>query len=131
VERTDAAVVVTGSAKERAVYEQWPALPGDRVWLSAGELSLRQLMALIGECALLVSVGTGPLHIASALGRKTLSPFCPHVGVCAAVWGNLGGVGEVIEPRPEQCPRMQLGAAAMCRFEGVIDAEALFARIAL
>jgi hypothetical protein len=131
--RGDLGIVITGSAKERTVYEQWPApgLAPDRVWLSAGELTLRELIALIGESALLVCVGTGPLHIASALRRKTLSPFCPFVGVCERVWGNLGGEAEVIEPSPEECPRVRLNAAGYCQFKGVIDAKTLFSQVAV
>jgi hypothetical protein len=129
--RGDCGVVITGSAKERATYEKWPAqaLAPDRVWLSAGELTLRQLIALIGQSDLLVCVGTGPLHIASALRRKTLSPFCPFVGVCPQVWGNLGGEAEVIEPSPEQCPKTHSASAPRCQFRGIIDADGLFSRI--
>jgi len=130
--RGDCGIVITGSAKERVAYEKWPApaLAPDRVWLSAGELTLRQLIALIGESDLLVCVGTGPLHIASALRRKTLSPFCPCVGVCPRVWGNLGGEAEVIEPSAEECPGMRMNSATRCQFQGVIDANTLYSRIA-
>jgi len=129
--REECGIVITGSPRERTAYEKWPAaaLVPDRIWLSAGELTLRQLIALIGESDLLVCVGTGPLHIASALHRKTLSPFCPHVGVCPRVWGNLGGDAEVIEPSADQCPRIRRNLAGHCQFEGVIDGNTLFSRV--
>ncbi len=50
---------------------------GGRVVSTAGELSLRQLRALVKEMDLLVTNDTGAMHIAIALQTKTVSLFCP------------------------------------------------------
>jgi ADP-heptose:LPS heptosyltransferase len=43
----------------------------------APETDLKQLMALIKRCRLLITGDTGPLHIASALGVPTVALFGP------------------------------------------------------
>jgi len=126
--RTDRAIVVTGTAGERTSYEAWPRelLDSSRFWLSGGELSLRELMALIAETEVIVCGSTGPLHIASGLGKPSLTPFCPFPSVSAALWGNIGGEGLVIEQSRDRCPRYNGGSASHCDFHGVITAETLF-----
>jgi heptosyltransferase III len=43
----------------------------------AGELTLNQLAALIGDCRLFVGVDSVPMHMAAALGRDTVALFGP------------------------------------------------------
>jgi heptosyltransferase-2 len=54
---------------------------------ATGKTSLGQLAALLQRCALLVSNDSGPLHIACALGVKTVSVFGP---VDEQVYGPVG-----------------------------------------
>jgi ADP-heptose:LPS heptosyltransferase len=126
--RTVGAVVVTGTAGERTAYEAWPRelLDSSRFWLSAGELNLRELMALIAETEIIVCGSTGPLHIASGLGKPSLTPFCPFPSVSAALWGNIGGDGLVIEQSRDRCLRCHGGSVNHCDFQGAITAETLF-----
>lgn len=128
---TDCALVVTGSMAERKGYEGWPIAPqgSERFWLAAGELSLRELMALIAETDLLVCASTGPLHIASAFGKKTLSPFCPSVPLGARLWGNIGGEALVLEQPRELCPKCLDPKKGPCDFNGAITARQLFERL--
>jgi len=102
---TDVAVVLTGVASEKMKYEVvlscYDRHP--RVWNSMGDLSIRQLCAVISQAKTVVSVGTGPMHIASALGISTVSPFCRWVGVCSRVWGNMGAKSLVLEPPASIC----------------------------
>jgi heptosyltransferase-2 len=41
----------------------------------AGKTSLRQLMALLKECRVLLTNDTGPMHVAAALGTRVVVPF--------------------------------------------------------
>lgn len=43
----------------------------------AGELSISQLMALIKRYSMFLTVDTGPMHIAAALGVRTIALFGP------------------------------------------------------
>ena len=47
----------------------------ERVINLAGKTSLRELMALISQCAVFLTNDSGPMHIASALGIPLLALF--------------------------------------------------------
>ena len=55
-----------------------------------GRFDLSGLTALIGAADGLVASGTGPLHIAAAMGRPVLGLFPPVKPIDAARWGALG-----------------------------------------
>lgn len=54
-----------------------------------GDGSLRELISLISPCSLFITNSTGPLHIASALGIRTLSFFSPVRVTKPVRWGPL------------------------------------------
>ena len=126
--QTNYGIVFTGTADEMGLLKDWPAevLESDRVWNALGQLSLRELGCLVAEMAVYICSSTGPLHVASAVGTRTVSPFCPVVPLNAAIWGNVGAPSLVIEP--ETCPRRS-GSEACCDFRGQISASQLLAAI--
>lgn len=128
LQETDCGIVLTGVAAEARLLADWPAqvLRSERVWNAIGTLDLRQLAGVIGELDVYVCSSTGPLHLASALGIGTVSPFCPEVPLNAAIWGNVGAPSRVIEPAT--CPR-RTGQEACCDFRGQISAGQLLAAI--
>ncbi|WP_229211502.1 MULTISPECIES: glycosyltransferase family 9 protein [unclassified Duganella] len=85
-------VLVTGSAAEgELLAQQAPellALPN--VENLCGRLDLDGFTALIGGCDGLIASGTGPLHLASALGRPALGLFPPLKPIDIVRWGALG-----------------------------------------
>jgi ADP-heptose:LPS heptosyltransferase len=128
LDKTDCALAITGTSAEQSLVTSWPrhVLLSERVWVSLGQLSLRQLAAVISQMAIFVCPSTGPLHLASAAQVSTVSPFCPVSPLNAAIWGNLGGSGRVIEPAA--CPRMT-GAKVRCNFQGQITAVELSSQV--
>lgn len=125
---TDCAVVLTGSGKERALLATWPAevLENARLWNSMGELSLRELAALISQLSVYVCPSTGPLHLAAALKTPTVSAFCSLKNLSAEVWGNRGGgPASVLAPPLEFCLNRRKAERAHCDFCGQIDRVAL------
>jgi ADP-heptose:LPS heptosyltransferase len=71
-------VVITGSTAERSLAEsvaEAAELPNSAVL--AGQLSITGLVALIADCALLVSGDTGIAHIATATGTPSVLVFGP------------------------------------------------------
>ena len=70
-------IVVIGSEKEREqllpLAEQMSCDP----LLIAGDLTFRQMSALVGRAALLISGDTGPMHVASALNTPQVALFGP------------------------------------------------------
>jgi len=99
-------VLLSGSAAERdkfradAQISSWP----DRIRDLAGQLTLRQLMAVIAECDAVVSMSTGPMHIAAALGVPTVSIFDPRRNQSPTRWQPLGA-GTLLRPKVPTCER--------------------------
>jgi lipopolysaccharide heptosyltransferase I len=58
----------------------------------AGKTSLKQLTALLEGAALVVANDSGPMHIASALGRPLVTPFGPTNPVRTGPFGRMESV---------------------------------------
>ena len=70
-------VIVIGSGKERERLLSLAAEMSCDPILIAGELTFRQMAALVDRADLLVSGDTGPMHVASALKTPQLALFGP------------------------------------------------------
>jgi ADP-heptose:LPS heptosyltransferase len=83
---------LTGSVAEGALLaREAPALLAlANVRNLCGRFDLSGLCALIGAADGLVASGTGPLHIAAAMGRPVLGLFPSIKPIDAARWGALG-----------------------------------------
>ena len=83
---------VTGSAAEgELLAREAPGLFAmPHVRNLCGRFDLAGLCALIGVADGLIASGTGPLHMAAALGRPTLGLFPPIKPIDPARWGALG-----------------------------------------
>ncbi|MBE2245464.1 MAG: glycosyltransferase family 9 protein [Burkholderiaceae bacterium] len=85
-------VVFTGSAAEgERLARAWPqaARPAG-VIDTCGRLDLLQLCALLQAARAMAASGTGPLHLAAALGTPTLGLYPPRKGVAVGRWAALG-----------------------------------------
>jgi heptosyltransferase-2/heptosyltransferase-3 len=81
--RPDARVLICGSPAEKAYAERIRAAAGvDGVFAVAESLPLRRLMALAQVAHSMVSVDTGPAHLAAAMG-------CPLVVLFGRVWPQV------------------------------------------
>jgi ADP-heptose:LPS heptosyltransferase len=120
---------ITGSAAEgELVARAAPdllALPNVRNL--CGQFDLAGLTALIGAADGLVASGTGPLHIAAALGQNALGLFPPIKPIDPARWGALGAQARSL-CAPARCTSCTGAAACTCM--DAIDAGAV-ARIVL
>jgi heptosyltransferase III len=78
----------------------------DKVILMDENMSIREFAAVTGESSLVVSGSTGPMHIAAALGVKTLSFFPPDEIKAMRVkrWGPIGNINEIIMPASSKQP---------------------------
>ncbi len=64
-----------GTAADRGLNEQLGALSGVSLLNLAGQTSLRDLMALLKCCHVLLTNDSGPMHLAAALGTPVVVPF--------------------------------------------------------
>jgi heptosyltransferase-2 len=78
LDQFQAKVILLGSQEEKVLLHEVKDDEGKGVQVFPG-LKLRELMALISKCDLLVCNNSGPLHIASALKVPTVSTIGPTV----------------------------------------------------
>ena len=64
-----------GGASDSQLCSEIARLAGGSVVNLAGKTSLRQLMALLKRCRVLLTNDTGPMHVAAALGTPVVVPF--------------------------------------------------------
>lgn len=76
-ERYGLTAVFTGAPEDVPVLRDLSGLTRQPSLVSAGALSLRQFSVLAGMARLVVSVDTGPLHVAAATGTPTVAMFGP------------------------------------------------------
>jgi heptosyltransferase-3 len=96
-------VFVSGTAAEGAELAEW--LREQAAFLAAdltGKLELPEFIAFIAAADGLVAGSTGPLHLASALGRYALGLYPPIRPMHPGRWGPLGTHAEyLVFDRPD------------------------------
>jgi len=75
IEALHADVLIFGSREERPLAETIARAMKHTPTLVAGETTLRQFMALLTECRLVVTNDSGPMHVAAALGLPLVAIF--------------------------------------------------------
>jgi heptosyltransferase-2 len=71
----NADVLIFGSPAERSLAEEIAAAMKHTPAIAAGKTSLRQLLALMARCRLMVTNDSGPMHLAAALGVPVVAIF--------------------------------------------------------
>jgi heptosyltransferase-2 len=66
-----------GGQKEAEAAERGVRASGGKMASVAGKLTLRQTMALMKQCAVFITLDSGPMHMAQALGVPTVALFGP------------------------------------------------------
>ncbi len=96
------AIFLIGSKSEAGQLEEIASLAGlPKNNVLAGALTLPELAAFLKKAACLVTVDTGPLHIAQAVGCRTVAVFGPTDPV---VWGPRGKEDVVLYHQTECSP---------------------------
>ena len=76
--RTNSTWLVFGGQADAAVARRIESAipsPPSAIWNLAGKTSLRELMALLKLCRVLLTNDSGPMHVAAALGTPVVVPF--------------------------------------------------------
>jgi lipopolysaccharide heptosyltransferase II len=76
--RTHCTWLVFGSQADAAMAKRIESAipsPPSAIWNLAGKTSLRELMALLKLCRVLLTNDSGPMHVAAALGTPVVVPF--------------------------------------------------------
>ena len=86
----DYSIFISGTSKEREALQPLLEAVGDRVTDIVGEMSLPEFMAFIKASDGLVASGTGPIHLAAALGIDAFGIYPPIRPVHPGRWAPLG-----------------------------------------
>ena len=100
----DIGIVLTGSPAERAYLDAIARAIGDRAIVTAGELPIECLPALVASCACLVTGDTGTMHVAFALEVPAVCLFA--VSDPATSGPPYGHERHVVIHRP--CPDLSI-----------------------
>jgi ADP-heptose:LPS heptosyltransferase len=68
-------VVLTGSQSERLLTESIQNIIGEGSYVAAGDFTLEEFIALISIVPVMLSVNTGPVHIAAAFQRPVVDLY--------------------------------------------------------
>jgi len=88
--------ILTGGKNEEAFIDEWRKLLPTNVLNLAGKLSLEELISLLNVCDGIVAASTGPLHIASAIGKYALGIFPPIRPMNPSRWAPVGDKAEFL-----------------------------------
>ncbi|HEY8287589.1 MAG TPA: lipopolysaccharide heptosyltransferase II [Chloroflexota bacterium] len=114
IEELGARVVLTGSAGELAISEDIRRRMRRQPLVLTGATDIDELLAVLARCDLVMSGDSGPLHMAVALGRPTVSLYGP---TNPRIYGPTPQVGQpaVVIRRGLRCsPCYNLLAPAEC-----------------
>ncbi len=75
IERTDRNIVLFGTDAESPQAMELERAQPDRIKNLAGKTSIGQMAAVMKRCGAVVANDSGPLHVAAALGVKTIALF--------------------------------------------------------
>lgn len=89
LDKTKHTVYISGTAQEGELVKSLIEKHPEAIDLT-GKLSLQQFIAFINHCDALVAASTGPLHIASALGKKAIGLFSPMRPIHPGRWKPIG-----------------------------------------
>ena len=83
-------IFISGTKEERKSIQPLFDEVGDLVTDVAGRLTLEQLITFISRCDGLVASGTGPIHLAAALGIDALGIYPPLHSIGPGRWQPVG-----------------------------------------
>ena len=93
--------------------------------------TLRESLINFASLDFLFSASTGPMHLAAALGVKTVSLFCPLTACSPILWGPVGNTSYNLLPESDYCKNKCPGNPKLCSFEGSkkLSASSVFEEI--
>lgn len=114
-------LVISGSEGEGemiAAASEKLGLPLRRI---AGQTDLRTLAAVLSQAELMIANSTGPLHLAVAVGTRTVGLYPSRKAMSPRRWGPLGARDLVIQPEGVECrcPSGQCTCMKMIKAETV------------
>lgn len=107
-EGRQAAVVILGAKGEESLGRDIAARINGRSVVLSGTTTIRELMAVVKRCRILITNDTGPMHVAAACGVPVVAVFGPTDSCTTAPYGQERSVvRETVDCAPcllRECP---------------------------
>ncbi|MFT5183797.1 MAG: heptosyltransferase-3 [Flavobacteriales bacterium] len=97
LEMKDVEIVITGTQKEFELVRDELPFQQANVANQMGKMSLEELIAFINTADAMVAASTGPLHIAAALGVRTIGLYTPQRPMHPGRWAPIGSNSVALE----------------------------------
>ena len=114
----NARVILLGDGNDEEVAREIEERMEDRVINLVGKTSLRELAALLERCNLVITNDSGPLHMASALGRPVVALFGPTVEEFGFTpyhnWNSKFKIQSIVISRDLPCQPCSLHGSQRC-----------------
>ena len=131
-ETEDSEVILTAKEMSEEFVERSKQAGGERVAdVSKIVKRLRDLIEIIANADILIAASTGPLHIASALGIRTIGLYCHNKVNCTKLWGALGRNSVNLEVSKEYCDNHCSSDKELCNFENGITLNEVMSNLFL
>jgi ADP-heptose:LPS heptosyltransferase len=118
-------VVVTGGPDDAERAASLARRAGARVVSVAGRLALPEALCLLRRARLMISVDSGPMHAAAALGTPVVALFGPTHPERTGPWGTEHVVVQADRPRDHHAYRSDRSR----RYIGALTVEAMVAAV--
>jgi ADP-heptose:LPS heptosyltransferase len=120
-------IILTGSrAESSAVHDFYKKIePLGSVLNLAGRQSLGDLISVLRSAKCVIAGSTGPLHLASFLGVKTIGLFPPRKGLNPNRWGPIGALSCAIHVKAcawKKCSNRECSCMEKLKPEWVVQA---------
>ncbi len=99
--RKNAKIVFIDSKGNRKLINKIQKLMKEESINAAGELNIKQSAELMRKCSIFISNDSGPMHMAAAMGTKTIGLFGPNT---PKLWGPYGKHNISIWKPKQGCP---------------------------
>jgi heptosyltransferase-3 len=120
-------IVVTGSATERGRAVILTQQIGSGTISLAGELTIKQLAALLRRASVWIGHSTGPLHLAVALGTPVVGLYSQLIPMSPRRWGPYTTLSRVHVPdKPVDCSMCEDGILGHCPCMDTITVNEVF-----
>ncbi len=101
--RMDVTVVLTGSNSERALIDRIAGRCHHRPVRLDGQLSIKELSAVLKRASVVVANSTGPLHLAVAVNTPVVGLYCTLPACHPDRWGPWHYPDSVLVPETVSC----------------------------
>lgn len=115
-------VVVSGGPGEDELIDEFKkAVPEVKMLAKENAIGLDGMAEVYREALAVIAHGTGPLHLAAAVGTPVLAIFPPIFGLGEKRWGPLVQARAIWTPPEVKCPAVYRCIGEKCRYYDCMD----------